>query len=359
MIAPFFVFGLPRSRTAWLSKFLTYGRWTCGHEELRHMRSLEDVRSWLSIPYVGTAETAAAPFWRLLVKYQPDARIVVVRRPVAEVVKSIMAIDTQDAGVFDRAALTHAMQRIDAKLDQIAARAPNVMEVWFEDLAKEETCATVFEYCLPYKHNHLHWSNLDVENVQCNFPALMRHMRAFAPQMLKLAATAHHVMLTDLAAAPAIPPDGVTFQCETFDDFLRDGQHLFAEHSVQVGEHPLSFGQKNLPLTRKMEAVGGLQIMTARCNGRMFGYLVTLIGPSFENENLKSAVHTAFFGSSDIPGIGMKLQRAALAKLRADGIGEVLFRAGPRGSGPKMGALYRRLGAEDDGQLFRLKLKDV
>ncbi len=28
---PFVVFGLPRSRTAWLSRFLTYGDWVCGH----------------------------------------------------------------------------------------------------------------------------------------------------------------------------------------------------------------------------------------------------------------------------------------------------------------------------------------
>ena len=53
----------------------------------------------------------------------------------------------------------------------------------------------------------------------------------------------------------------------------------------------------------------------------------------------------------------MKLQRAAIETLQARGVNEVFFRAGVRGSGPRMGAMYRRLGAADDGQLYKLNLK--
>src|SRR5215472_6751131 len=80
---------MPRSRSKWLSQFLGYGEWQCGHDELRHCRSLDDVRSWLSQPCTGTVETAAAPFWRLLRAMAPGVRIVTVHRPVAAVAASL------------------------------------------------------------------------------------------------------------------------------------------------------------------------------------------------------------------------------------------------------------------------------
>ncbi len=88
----FVIFALPRSRTAWLSRFLSYGEWFCGHEELRHVRSLDDVRAWFSQGQIGTAETAGAPWWRLLERFAPYSPVVIVRRPVDEVVDSLARI---------------------------------------------------------------------------------------------------------------------------------------------------------------------------------------------------------------------------------------------------------------------------
>ena len=66
------------------------------------MRMLSDVQAWLSQDAVGTAETAGAPWWRLLPRYRPDARVVVVRRPVREVVDSLMRIEMHGTLAFDR-----------------------------------------------------------------------------------------------------------------------------------------------------------------------------------------------------------------------------------------------------------------
>ena len=133
---PFVVFYLPRSRSAWLSQFLTYGEWVCGHEELRHMRSIDDVQAWFSQPNIGTAETAGAPWWRLLDKFAPNARVLVVRRPRDEVAKSLMKI----AGTqFDRAGLDALLLKLDRSLDQIEARLPNVLSVSFDSLNEEDT----------------------------------------------------------------------------------------------------------------------------------------------------------------------------------------------------------------------------
>ncbi len=353
---PFLILGLPRSRTAWLSRFLTYGEWVCGHEELRHMRSLDDIEAWFSQPCIGTAETAAAPWWRMLDRFAPGARVVTVRRPVAEVIDSVLRIPGL---AFDRGVLEATMAKLDRKLDQIEARVPGVLSVRFADLASEATCTRVFEHCLPYAHDHAHWAALDAQNVQIDMHAMMRYFRAYSAPLNRLAAIAKHRSLSTMAVREPVAPDGVTMQAETIQEWERDAQALFREHCVTVGEAPDEWERKNIPLMHKLYEMGAIQIMTARCNGRMFGYLMTLISPSLVSENLKSATHTTFFADPSFPGLGLKLQRAALRALNEKGVDEVFMEAGQRGSGPRITSMFKRLGAQDHGHIFRLQLAGV
>ena len=83
---------------------------------------------------------------------------------------------------------------------------------------------------------------------------------------------------------------------------------------------------------------------------------MTLISPSLEAEARLSAQHTAFYSDSSFPGLGLKLQRAAAKKLKERGVYEIFMRAGIRGNGNRMGSLYKRLGAEDFGKLYRVEL---
>jgi len=71
------------------------------------------------------------------------------------------------------------------------------------------------------------------------------------------------------------------------------------------------------------------------------------------------AVNTAFFADPDCPGLGVRLQREALASFKAMGVGEVLWETNTVGSGNRIGALYRRLGAEEKGAVYRLKLAEA
>jgi hypothetical protein len=351
---PFVIFALPRSRTAWLSRFLSYGEWSCGHEEIRHARTMEDVKSWFAQPCTGTAETAGAPWWRLVQRISPDAKIVVVRRRISDVVTSLMNLGLP----FNEISLIREMTRLDHKLDQIERRMSNVLSVQFDDLATEATCAQVFEHCLPYKHDPAWWAAAAAVNVQINMTHLLRYFSAHQPQLTKLAKMAKQQTIAGMARK-SVEPDGVTIQQESFETFYRDGTALFAEHLVQVGESPDAFMCKNIELMRVLDQLGAMQITTARSNGRMFGYLMAIINPSLESEEITSAVHTTFFASADFRGLGIKLQRASIEALRARGVDELIMRAGPRGSGPRMGALYRRLGAEDDGQMFKLNLVEA
>lgn len=351
MIRPFFVLGLPRSRTFWLSRLLTYRDWSCGHEELRHIRSFEDAKSWLSQPCTGSAETALAPFWRLIPK---DARLVIVRRPVAEVKDSLLRLSMPEGAGFDPIALDGLLKQTDAKLDQIAARWPSFkLNVNFHDLGNEAVCKEIFEWCLPYQFDADWWRAFSKVNLQVSMPFLMRHAKAFEPQMTRFAKIAKQRMIAEITNREPMALSGMTFAVEGFEAFYRDSQKLFADHLAIVGEAPDAFSAKNLPLLRAMDQSGALHIVTARSNGRMFGYLMSEVSPSRESQNQLSAVHTTFFASPDAPGLGMKLERESCRLLKEKGVTEVFGRAGDRGDGPRLGVIFRRAGFERDGELYR------
>lgn len=354
-LPPFLVLALPRSRTTWLSKFLTYGPWICGHEEQRFLRSLDDIRSWCGQSFVGSCETGAAPHWRLLRRYAPGVRIVTVRRPVEECVENMLQVDMQGTACWTHAELIERFKRLDAKLDQIAARWPNVLSVPFDALNFETCCARIFEHCLALPHDPAWWRALAPIDIQCSMPALMRYVRANALQLEKLAKIAKQSQLTELRAKPPEAPAGITFALENFAAAHADAQALARQHLVEIDEAPDT--GKNWPLLERLDELGQLQVLTARSNGRMFGYLVTMLYPSLEDTTRLSAVHTTFYASPEFPGLGLKLQRAALGPLRARGVSELWLRAGTRGAGSRIGTLARRLGAAPAGDLWRLELE--
>ena len=344
---PFVVFSLPRCRSKWLSTFLQYGPWQVGHDEIRHSRSLDDVKSWLAQPFTGTVETAAMPFWRLL---PPGVRVVTVRRAVPDVVASL-----RRAGVvFDEAPMVRAMQRLEHKLDQIEHRLPDVLAVRFSDLQEEETCAAVFEHCLGLAHDRAWWAAAAPVNLQINLDHLGRYYAAHRSQLDKLAKQAKHRILANMRPQVAAL-DGVTFQTEPFATFYRDAEPLFREHLTQTDQSPDDHARKNVPLLQALDDAGALHVYTGRSNGRMFSYLVSVLGPSLDSPDEMLAEQTIFFADPAWPGLGMKTQRAAIADLRARGVDHVLMRAGHRGSGPRLGAMFRRLGAEPFGALYRLQ----
>ena len=354
MTAPFVIFALPRSRTAWLSRFLSHQDWHCGHDELRHMRQLEDVRSWLSQPQTGAVETAGAPYWRLALEMRPDLRVVTVRRDPEEVAESIVRCGLSSD--IDQA--VRAMRRLDHKLGQIERRT-GARSYRFEDLAREDTCADLFEHLLPYTHDSARWRVLDAENVQINVPALKRYVAAHRTQIERLGAIARQKSLALLASGRAHIAQGLTIGFEPLADLLRDGAALMREHMAEVGESPDNLGCKNFGLLLAHDEAGALQVTVARSNGRVFGYLVTCIGESLEAPGRIWACHTAFHASPDYPGLGLKLQRRAAEGLRDRGVYEVVMRAGVRGAGERVSALYRRIGAEPFGDYYRLQLGEA
>jgi hypothetical protein len=342
--APFIVFAMPRSRSRWLAAFLTCGNWQCAHEEVRHCRSLDDVRSWFAQPYTGTVETAAAPFWRLLPQ---GVRVATVRRPVPEVLASLAG-----AGLtFDPAVMTRLLTRMERKLDQIERRLPNVLSVRFADLANEATCAQVFEHCLGLPHDHAWWAAVSPINLQASLPFMLRYLAAYAPQIEKLRRVVRHETLRRFRRPVEL--DGITYQQEPFARAFQDAERLMADECVMLGAHPEAWQDMNVPLLERLEAKGCLHVYTARSNGRMFGYLLSAIGEAFHARDELEAEQVSFFADPSWPGLGRKLQHASIDDLRAKGVTRVMMFQPDE---TRVGLVYRRLGAHQAGQRFVMEL---
>lgn len=345
---PFVIFSLPRSRTAWLSRYLTYGPWVCGHEECRYWRTMEDVKSWFMQPFIGTCETEAMHFWRLLPRVAPEARVVTIRRPVQEVHDSLMRLNIGQGGPQ----LLRYLRNLDSKLDQIEHRL-GVMRIEFSDLVNEEACRLVFERCLGLEHNTVWWKRWSEINLQIDIQVRLRYMMTHLPQMVKMRDVAKYQVLVDLHSQHDPAPYGnLSIQEEPLEEVVRDGKEMLEGHAFRAGGVRDDW-KADLQTLENMNRLGLLQVMTARANGKLFGYLVTIMDAPGMSPRV--ATQSEFYASSEWPGAGLKLQRAALAALAAKGVDQVFMRSGT-GPGARIETLYKRMGAEPEGKLFKIRI---
>ena len=174
---PFIIYALPRSRTFWLSRFLTYGDWTCLHEPAITLRSFGDVIDMFRRPNIGVAETAAGPGWKLLRHHLPEIRSVVIRRPAEEVVQAMMRVDVAGVATYDEAKLRTGMAYGARVLDRIA-NEPGVLVVEHADLDREDACAAIFEHCLPYRFDLAWWESWRHQNIQTDVKRVLLYYAA-------------------------------------------------------------------------------------------------------------------------------------------------------------------------------------
>jgi hypothetical protein len=184
---------------------------------------------------------------------------------------------------------------------------------------------------------------------------MTQYYLAYKPQLDKLTQVVKWKTIAHMAKEAAVEQDDLIIQEEGFECF-DEAVSAMEEHSIISDETAEGYKTKNLQLWKNLAEAGALQIVTARSNGKIFGYLATVIGPSLESPTKTTAVNTVFYGSPLFPGIGMKIQKVSRDLLISKGVNEVIYRAGVRASGAKVGILYRRLGAQPHGSLYRLEL---
>jgi len=255
--------------------------------------------------------------------------------------------------------LAQTLRYLDAKLSQVERRVDGVVSVGWEELGTPEGARKVFEHALQLPFDYAWWSVLKDVNIQEPFVVYERYVKAYCVQLQRMAGLAKGVALRDLAVARREAPEGFVFALEPLRTFLRDSVGLFAEHAQVLGTLPDAWRSLNLGFLQDIEDQCILQILTARSNGKMYGYLLTEVTASRDSAAKLSAVETSFYASPDAPGLGMKLQRENLKLLRERGVAEVWLRAGTEGDGSRLGVMYRRVGAVPAGSLWKLDLGAV
>jgi len=153
----FLITGLPRSRTAWLANFLTYGGAFCFHEAIRFCKSIEDFRRVTKLPQykvIGDSDCGALPFVPEIKALFPDLRLLVVRRDAKDAYMDARI----NLGFRVNENLVEANRRMMENV--IDKHSPKVVE--FDDLDMEDTCREVWDYCVPgVAFDPIRWRMLD------------------------------------------------------------------------------------------------------------------------------------------------------------------------------------------------------
>lgn len=176
---PFVIFSLPRSRSAWLSAFLSRPGALVGHDTGIGCARPEDFADRLRVDLAGTCETGAAFAWRLIRQMLPEARFAVIRRPVGEVIDSL-----RRQGLYG---LDAEMERRDALLDEIAAE-PRTLSLRVEQLSDRFFCGGLYEFCMGQWMEAGWHAHMDALNVQVDLPTRLRTLAENAERIAALKA---------------------------------------------------------------------------------------------------------------------------------------------------------------------------
>lgn len=328
---PFLVFGLPRSRTAWLA------HWLGGcHDLSAQIETISELKDILSETGAGTVETWLGHAWPLLLSWFPKARFVVVRRPIAEVAASL-----ERAGMDIPTAELEERQR---HLDEIST-LPRALCVDFADLDDEAVARRLWQHCRDEPFDIENWRTLRGRNIQIDTRTWAEDMERRAPAM------------TSLFYQILAKTQPVTIGAEPFDVFWRDAQVALDEHRREAGAMAGMPFDPNVEVARALDGMGKLVTIVARCAGIVVGYIMFSIGPSLESRNVLMGTQGPWFVLKPFRGaLGLRLHAHARSALAGMGIAGLTMRSGVRATGPRHFKLYERLGAIDMGRLYHLPM---
>lgn len=331
---PFFVFALPRSRTLWLSRWLTYGTRQVGHDITVECDTIDDFLDSLTLGLSGTVETAAVEAWPLIREAFPKARIAVVFRPIEEVRASLLR-----AGVPVDAVVMEALEkRLEAMTE--LARQPGVLSLPYAALSNREASAGLFEHLTGEKFDSGWWEMMIGANIQIDMP---RRLRRLAER-----GTQHAALKQELAEALERQRSGKWSRVglESIETAWPDAEPLARAHFAEVeGEdRPWRPFDPNLAAMHQLNRTGNMRIVTARRGGVLQGYMTWLLIPDFESVGLVVARQGAWYAGEGT-GAGLRLVRRSIALMRRLGADHMELHHRVHGRGRDLSGLFRRLGA--------------
>jgi hypothetical protein len=116
----------------------------------------------------------------------------------------------------------------------------------------------------------------------------------------------------------------------------------------------------NMPDWDSMTAlnnVGIFQVLTARVDGRMIGYLSWLIDFDLESKGTLVVNQAAWYVEPGHPIVGVRMLDRALSEFNKAGVEFVYLHHTNNGRGSNLKRLFERKGAELSGFTYRLEMK--
>jgi hypothetical protein len=138
-LPPCLVIGTPRSRTAWLSAFLSTPERPFVHEPSVHWKGLGDLYGFLD--GAGCAsDSGLTLFWKEAVAHRPDTRLIVVRRDPVAVTASFLRIGFPAQQKMD---LYQGVYRIWREA-VVASAHHYAMTVPFNNMRRASICGAIY-----------------------------------------------------------------------------------------------------------------------------------------------------------------------------------------------------------------------
>ena len=179
---PFLVFGLPRSRTAWLSHFLASSPGVVGHDTAIDCRTIgEFISQFYGLDRLaGTCETGAMMAWRVIKYRMPEAKLVVIQRPTTDVAFSL-----------GRVGLYPGLLELEQRKTYLEAisRLDGVKTFSFHQLARQDVCEYIYEFCNDEPCPEGRWAYFAQFNIQVEIQQRMKKLKANAEAIAKLKAS--------------------------------------------------------------------------------------------------------------------------------------------------------------------------
>lgn len=176
----FFITGLPRSRTAWLANFLSYGEMFCFHDSMRELDHVDELKSVFDraefAKAVGHSDPMNLLFQNAMIRNFPDAKWVLIERDKD-------CVERAAKRAFDRSFNADYYLRKVADLRE----KPNVLTVRFEDLDGAKALEIGRWLCPGWTSPEPRNEMLERMNVQLD-PAILRR------DLAKLETTSMHIL---------------------------------------------------------------------------------------------------------------------------------------------------------------------
>lgn len=113
----------------------------------------------------------------------------------------------------------------------------------------------------------------------------------------------------------------ISFQVEDWENYCRDAGAALAEHSEELAADGMKI-QIDAPFYRVCDEQGGLSILTARFEGKIIGYFISVVRAHPHYKDTLCAFEDAYFLSKEHRKgwTGVRLVREAEKALKARGV---------------------------------------